>query len=293
MVATAGSNVHRLQTPFIFSYMRRGKAAKSDAVAGTTTTTEDAPYPYENAIKTITQVETVEEFWETYDFLKRPNDLPATTDYHFFRGGETPIKPTWEDVRTRTRVGISGGSCLFVPFTKQCLPSYVLKPSNAKGGKWIIRMPKGLASRYWEEIILALIGGQFAGVPDGHICGAVLSVRYVEDILGVWNRDATDREIIDRIRDAIKKILQLPPSANMEYKPHQASLQDRSSFRNTQVWKPSKERTSATMPESTGGVSSRRSGSWTERDKSVTTSNKPSMPRGGGDRGSWRTASHG
>jgi translation initiation factor 4E len=32
--------------------------------------------------------------------------------------------------------------------------------SNAKGGKWIIRLPKGLASRYWEEIILALIGGQ-------------------------------------------------------------------------------------------------------------------------------------
>jgi Eukaryotic initiation factor 4E len=118
MVATAGSNVHRLQTPFIFSYMRRGKAAKSDAVAGTTTTTEDAPYPYENAIKTITQVETVEEFWETYDFLKRPNDLPATTDYHFFRGGETPIKPTWEDVRTRTRDGISGGRWLFVRFTK-------------------------------------------------------------------------------------------------------------------------------------------------------------------------------
>jgi hypothetical protein len=44
--------------------------------------------------------------------------------------------------------------------------------------------------------------------------------------------------MIERIRDAVKKCLQLPPHANMEYKPHQASIQDRSSFRNTSAWKP-------------------------------------------------------
>lgn len=163
-------------------------------------------------------------------------------------------------------------------------------------------MPKGLASRYWEEIMLALIGGQFPGVPDGEICGAVLSVRYSEDILGVWNRSATDRDLIDKIRDAIKKILQLPAHANLEYKPHQASLQDRSSFRNTQVWKPNKDRplssSSGSTMENSGAPSSRRSGSWTERDKTLTNNNvgsssKPSAPRGGGgDRSSWRTANH-
>lgn len=183
-----------------------------------------------------------------------------------------------------------------------------MQPSNAKGGKWIIRMPKGLASRYWEEIILALIGGQFAGVPDGEICGAVLSVRYSEDILGVWNRTATDREGIDKIRDAIKKVLQLPPHANMEYKPHQASLQDRSSFRNTQVWKPKQvERSSITagggggesgMGVGGGGSSSRRTGSWTEREKSVSAGSSSSNSKptarggGGGERGSWRTGNH-
>jgi hypothetical protein len=30
-------------------------------------------------IKVITTVTTVEGFWETHDFLKRPNDLPTTT----------------------------------------------------------------------------------------------------------------------------------------------------------------------------------------------------------------------
>ena len=239
-----------MHSPYIFSYMRRGRSPGSktdEAVAATTsnstsTSSENASTPategsatatatttaaaaavnpYETSIKVITTVSTVEGFWETYDYLKRPNDLPNTTDYHFFRDG---IKPTWED------------------------------PSNEKGGKWIVRLPKGLASRYWEEIILALIGGQFSGVPDGEICGAVVSVRFSEDIIGIWNRTSNDRDLIDRIRDAIKKILQLPPQANMEYKPHQNSMQDRSSFRNTQVWKPkSLEGRSASAAGASGG----------------------------------------
>lgn len=110
-------------------------------------------------------------------------------------------------------------------------------------------------------MILALIGGQFLGIPDGEICGVVLSVRYSEDILGVWNKTALDREIVDRIRDAIKKVLQLPPHANMEYKPHQTSMQDRSSFRNTQVWKPK-----SLEGRSTSQGETRRSSSWAERE---------------------------
>jgi translation initiation factor 4E len=135
-----------------------------------------------------------------------------------------------------------------------------------KGGKWIVRLKKGLASRYWEESMMALVGGQFTGVPDGEICGVVLSVRYSEDILGVWNKTATDRESTERIRESLKKILQLPPHAHMEYKPHQTSLQDKSSFRNTQVWKRS---------DSRGGEergTTRRSSSWGERDSAPSTS---------------------
>ena len=239
---------HALQTAYTFSFMRRGKgggnnnnAAAGDAKADPKAAAAPA-HPYETAIKAVATVDTVENFWEIYNWIKRPADLPttATTDYHFFRKG---IKPTWED------------------------------PSNAAGGKWIVRLPKGLSSRYWEEIILALIGGQF-GLPDGEVCGAVLSVRYSEDILGVWNKTANDREVVERLRDSIRRCLQLPTNANLEYKPHQNSLQDRSSFRNTQVWKPkSLEGRSASMSEgtpsggATGGQSApgRRHSAWEER----------------------------
>jgi translation initiation factor 4E len=187
--------------------MRRGKATKTDEgmpAAEAAAAATETPNPYENSIKLISTIQTVEDFWSTYNFLRRPNDLPTTTDYHFFREG---IKPTWED------------------------------SSNAKGGKWIVRLPKGLASRYWEEGILALIGGQFPGVPDGEICGIVVSIRYSEDILGIWNKTSHDSVLVDRLRDAIKKVLQLPSYAPLEYKPHQNSIQDKSSFRNTHAWK--------------------------------------------------------
>lgn len=101
--------------------MRRGKAAVAAAAAAATGKEGEQPsgtqpeqhvvHPYENSIKTIATVKTVEEFWSVYDYLKRPNELPTTTDYHFFR---SHIKPTWED------------------------------KGNEKGGKWIVRLPKGV-----------------------------------------------------------------------------------------------------------------------------------------------------
>lgn len=48
--------------------------------------------------------------------------------------------------------------------------------ANKNGGKWIIRLRKGLASRCWENLILAMLGEQF--MVGEEICGAVVSVRF-------------------------------------------------------------------------------------------------------------------
>mmetsp|Transcript_20945 Transcript_20945/g.30990 ORF Transcript_20945/g.30990 Transcript_20945/m.30990 type:complete len:259 (-) Transcript_20945:326-1102(-) len=232
-----------LQEPFTFWCMRRGKGVSKQAASGgndeENEVTEPATpsNPYESSIKQVATVHTVEEFWSVYDFLVRPNDLPTTTDYHFFRKG---IKPTWEDA------------------------------ANARGGKWIVRLKKGLASRHWEEVILALIGCQFTGIPANEVCGAVVSIRYSEDIVSVWNK-TNDREITDRLRDGIKRILQLPSFVHMEYKPHETSLQDKSSFRNTQVWKPKSRADRDVAHPHTAHTHTeapvRKSGSWAERDE--------------------------
>ena len=53
---------------------------------------------------------------------------------------------------------------------------FVQDDANKMGGKWIIRLRKGLASRCWENLILAMLGEQF--MVGEEICGAVVSVRF-------------------------------------------------------------------------------------------------------------------
>jgi hypothetical protein len=70
---------------------------------------------------------------------------------------------------------------------------------NKRCDKYLqVRLKKGLTSRLWEELILAIIGEQF---DVGHeICGAVVSVRHSEDIISVWNKSADNAEATAKIR---------------------------------------------------------------------------------------------
>jgi translation initiation factor 4E len=53
---------------------------------------------------------------------------------------------------------------------------------------------------------------------NDEICGAVVSVRYSEDTISVWNRTASDTTATTRIRDTLKRVLNLPPNTIIEYK---------------------------------------------------------------------------
>jgi translation initiation factor 4E len=151
---------------------------------------------YETNIHSIGTFDSAEKFWTIYSHLRRPNVLPVNSDIHLFRAG---IKPVWED------------------------------SANALGGKWIIRLRKGLINRLWEHLILGTISESLTD----SVCGIVVSIRYQEDILSVWNSDARDDIGKVALRDSIKALLSLPPSLTMEYKAHDMSMKDNSSFRNT------------------------------------------------------------
>uniref|UniRef100_A0A8B9SQK7 Eukaryotic translation initiation factor 4E type 2 n=1 Tax=Anas platyrhynchos TaxID=8839 RepID=A0A8B9SQK7_ANAPL len=155
---------------------------------------------YEQNIKQIGTFASVEQFWRFYSHMVRPGDLTGHSDFHLFKEG---IKPMWED------------------------------DANKNGGKWIIRLRKGLASRCWENLILAMLGEQF--MVGEEICGAVVSVRFQEDIISIWNKTASDQATTARIRDTLRRVLNLPPNTIMEYKTHTDSIKDNSSFRNTKI----------------------------------------------------------
>jgi translation initiation factor 4E len=98
-------------------------------------------------------------------------------------------------------------------------------PLNITGGKWIIRLKKGVADRLWEDLILAIIGDQFdeplpapaqirshsrnstgedsigeEGPEWPGICGCTISIRQSEDIISIWNRFEADPKVRDKIR---------------------------------------------------------------------------------------------
>lgn len=135
-----------------------------------------------------------------------------TTDYLLFHSGVR--RPVWED------------------------------PLNHAGGKWIVRLRKGIADRVWEDLVMGVVGDMFdecgsqgdgeeGGWPE--ICGCTISVRQSEDIVSLWNRVDRDVKVREKIRcvlcifhvfddliacgrDTLRSVLNLPPSTIMEYK---------------------------------------------------------------------------
>lgn len=120
---------------------------------------------YEKTLHAMAGFDNIEDFFTVYRHLKRPSTLPLVSDYHLFKKG---IRPVWED------------------------------DENKKGGKWIVRLKKGVADRYWEDLLFAIVGDQFAEASED-VCGAVLSVRNGEDILSIWTRNDGGRVLKIRL----------------------------------------------------------------------------------------------
>ncbi|EME43476.1 hypothetical protein DOTSEDRAFT_72751 [Dothistroma septosporum NZE10] len=143
---------------------------------------------YEKSITPMCRISTVEDFWRVYVHLIRPSSLPTVSDYHFFKEG---IRPVWED------------------------------EENKKGGKWTMRLKKGVADRYWEDLLMAMVGDQFAEAGE-EVCGAVVSVRVQEDVFSIWTKNDGGRNV--KIRETIKRVLSLPPDTNLQWRSHDESI---------------------------------------------------------------------
>lgn len=85
--------------------------------------------------------------------MMRPNDLPNTMDYHLFKTG---IKPMWE---VRCVCILCRFVCLHLfnqstSLMPKCYCALFTQDSaNRRGGKWMVRLRKGIASRYWEDLV--------------------------------------------------------------------------------------------------------------------------------------------
>eukprot|EP00667_Euglena_gracilis_P011909 EG_transcript_12176 len=158
---------------------------------------------------------TVEDFWSTYNHIKRPSDLEIGSNYHMFKQG---IKPMWEDA------------------------------ANEKGGKWVVTLSsKEDGSRLddmWELLVLSMIGeylddGATESGKDiqSQICGAVLSKRKAGHRISVWTRDRENQASLKNIGLRLRTILKLPEKAQMEYQSHAEALNTGNNYKNDSMMK--------------------------------------------------------
>ncbi|MBW0487130.1 hypothetical protein O181_026845 [Austropuccinia psidii MF-1] len=155
---------------------------------------------FSKAMRRLGSCDTVETFFSLYCHIKRPSTQTPISDIHLF---SDPIKPVWED------------------------------PLNVKGGKWTIRLKKGLSNRLWEMLVFSLIGGgleKLIASDDGkEICGAVLSIRKEEDILAIWHKTGNpesggDGKMAKQVKLSLQTVLQLPLNCTLAYKLNADSL---------------------------------------------------------------------
>lgn len=165
---------------------------------------------YEKSIQPVCKFSTAQEFWKVFCHLKRPSSLPTVSDYNLFKHG---IRPVWED------------------------------EENKRGGKWIMRLKKGVADRYWEELLMALVGNQFGDAGE-EVCGIVLSVRSGEDVFSIWTKNDGGRNIKIRyvqvpvralaslimFRETVKRVLNLPDGTNIVWRSHDDSIAQRTAI---------------------------------------------------------------
>jgi len=173
-----------LQQSFSFWYAKRSTTPPQGQ-----TSLED----YEQSIKLVGSFDTVEGFWAIYNHMIKPVDLNFNMEYYLFRAG---VKPVWED------------------------------PENKNGGKFILRLNRSKSSkvlpRYWEDLLLALIGGQF-DLPLEELCGIALTVRPTKDVISIWNKASGNDLIKKTINDTVRGVLRLPASVLLEYRSHALS----------------------------------------------------------------------
>jgi len=128
----------------------------------------------------LSTVDTIEDFWQVYNYIEPASQLGLCCDYALFKKG---IMPDWGDYQ------------------------------NKFGGRWIIERadPARMEDMddYWLETLFMMIGEHIEPYND-LINGAVIQSKRGKFRLAIWLKDARDTEGITHVGNYIKKILKVP-----------------------------------------------------------------------------------
>lgn len=152
---------------------------------------------FKSTIRHITDIDTLPEFVYVLRRLRRLSTVRPITDISMFKKG---IEPMWED------------------------------PHNIGGGKWIIKVKKGVVEqRLFERLLLRTVLGPMETMD---VNGVVVSVRSNQTILSIWTRFGPPLGEEESIEREIREVLDVSDRIPLAFKGNDESLKDKSSFRN-------------------------------------------------------------
>lgn len=133
---------------------------------------------YQASLKKVYTMTTVESFWAVYTNIPDVRDLSQRYTYHMMRDDR---KPLWEE------------------------------PRNSRGGTWKVKCRKEDAPEVWKELLLAVIGEQFDEfvTDDDDICGVSISIRERDDLIQIWNTNASKQEeakVVEKVRALLPRV---------------------------------------------------------------------------------------
>lgn len=126
---------------------------------------------YSEILNDVCTVETVPELMYMIETMEPAIQWPLSSNLHFFREG---IEPLWED------------------------------PMNAKGGKWVLEIPKSAGQALndlWNKTVMYVASemieqNKHINEADKIICGCVFSPRKITDRIALWTNTIDDRALV-------------------------------------------------------------------------------------------------
>jgi len=153
---------------------------------------------YESQVKKIAEFDTIEDFWDIFQHLRKPDSCRPGIEFFMFK---EDIKPLWED------------------------------ENNKNGGRFSIKLKQGYTTIIWEEMIFTLIGGILPKQVKDEINGIVVTSKKEFNTLQIWFK-TFDSKITKEIETCIRDILVIPDEVKLEPKQFNVNVNNTNNINN-------------------------------------------------------------
>lgn len=140
---------------------------------------------YSELVKKLCEFGTLEDFWEIYQFIKKPENCKQGLEISIFKSN---IKPLWED------------------------------EANKQGGKVSLKIKKEYSNVIWDEFVYRLIGNNFPVINNDEINGILSSIKRDSNFIQIWFKNYNSSTLND-ISLSIRQILNIPDNVELDIRP--------------------------------------------------------------------------